>query len=585
MKLLLIVLLAAAIAPFFVKLGDSSIWDANEAYYVETPREMIESGDYINPSFNYEPRFNKPVLSYWIVAGMYRVFGVSITVERLTIAVLAMIMIVAAWFLARAASLQPLAAPLAALGLAADPRFFMFSRRIFVDMAVTTMMSLTLLFFALSERYPSRRRLFLALMYVSVGLGVLTKGPVAAVIPFLVFIAYLAVHRELGRLREMMIPAGTLIALLIVAPWYVALYQQHGWTYITGFFIGENVGRFTETIGVQERGPLFYLPVLVETMLPWSLCLPAIVFAWRRDRSASAKAPADPPKRLRREGGRQHDQSLLTAVAFAQVVRLRTLLLLWIVVTVVLFSMSQTKQDLYIFPIVVAVAVLGGDWVARFAGPPGQREVRLQPDQNGDRWFIGTLTVIGIVMAALGAVILYFFGGDTPVYAISGARTSAWMAMAGGVLAAVLPWRRRHVAAVSAVLVVLIGFNWILALWSLPSFEQYKPVVPLSRAIAERAGPADVIAHSEVALPSMVYYLRRHIEDDLYQDQVAELLRAERRVFAVLPADRYESLKADYRVQACVVARQKTADIKLSSLLERWAPPEVLVISNRCPEL
>src|SRR5215208_6382355 len=284
-RLIPALLLASAMALFFVKLGGSSIWDANEAYYVETPREMMESGDYINPSFNYEPRFNKPVLSYWIVAGMYRVFGISITVERLTIAVLAMIMIVATWFLARAASMQPLAAPLAALGLAAGPRFFMFSRRIFVDMAVTTMMTLTLVFFALSERYPSRRRLFLLLMYVSVGLGVLTKGPVAAVIPFLVFITYLAVHRELGRLREMMIPVGALIVLLIVSPWYVALYQRHGWTYITGFFVGENIGRFTETVGVQKRGPEFYLGVLLSDMLPWSLCLPAIVSVWWRDRS------------------------------------------------------------------------------------------------------------------------------------------------------------------------------------------------------------------------------------------------------------------------------------------------------------
>ena len=60
LKPLLIVLLAAAVIPYFVKLDDASIWDANEAFYVETPREMVESGDYINPSFNYEPRFNKP---------------------------------------------------------------------------------------------------------------------------------------------------------------------------------------------------------------------------------------------------------------------------------------------------------------------------------------------------------------------------------------------------------------------------------------------------------------------------------------------------------------------------------------------
>ena len=545
-KALLLVLLAAAVVPFFVRLADSSIWDANEAYYVETPREMLESGDYLNPSFNYEPRFNKPVLSYWIVAGLYRVFGVSIAVERLGIAALAMIMIVAAWFLARAASSHPLAPPLAALGLAVGPRFFMFSRRIFVDMAVTTMMTLTLLFFALAERYPSRRRLFLTLMYVSVGLGVLTKGPVAAAIPFLVFVTYLAVHRELGRLREMMIPTGAMIALLIAAPWYVALYLQHGWTYITGFFIGENVGRFTETIGVQQRGPFFYLKVLPGDMLPWSLCLPAIVYAWLRDRRA-----------------RQDGSSL----------RVRTLLLLWIAVTIVFFSLSQTKQDLYVFPIVAAVAALGGDWVAR--------SIRLQPDQR-NAWFTATFAVIGIVMAALGGVVIYLFSGDTPVYLVSGARESALIMIAGGVLVAVLPWLRQTFAAVAAVLGVLIAFNWMLALWSLPSFEQFKPVVPLSRVIAQNAGPQDVIAHSEVALPSMVYYLRRHIEDDLYSDQLAELLRSDRRVFAVLPADRYEALRGGYGVETCVVARHQTADIKLRSLLERWAPPEVLVITNKC---
>ncbi len=65
-------LLCAAVCPYFVGLGDSAIWDANEAFYVETPREMIERGDYIGPTFNYQPRLNKPVLSYWIVAGFYQ---------------------------------------------------------------------------------------------------------------------------------------------------------------------------------------------------------------------------------------------------------------------------------------------------------------------------------------------------------------------------------------------------------------------------------------------------------------------------------------------------------------------------------
>ena len=150
---------AGRASAFFVNLGDSSIWDANEAYYVETPREMIESGDYVNPSFNYEPRFNKPVLCYWIVAGLYqRVRRLGRACERTAIAAAALIMIVAAWFLARAASTQPLAPLAGGAGPGGEPALLHVRRRIFIDVAVTALMTLTLLFFALSERYPSRRR-------------------------------------------------------------------------------------------------------------------------------------------------------------------------------------------------------------------------------------------------------------------------------------------------------------------------------------------------------------------------------------------------------------------------------------------
>jgi 4-amino-4-deoxy-L-arabinose transferase-like glycosyltransferase len=102
-RLVLALLLVLAVCPYFMDLGGSSIWDANEAYYVETPREMIERGDLIAPTFNYEPRFNKPVLSYWIVAGFYKVFGVSVGVQRIPIALGAIVMVLTAFFLARAA--------------------------------------------------------------------------------------------------------------------------------------------------------------------------------------------------------------------------------------------------------------------------------------------------------------------------------------------------------------------------------------------------------------------------------------------------------------------------------------------------
>jgi 4-amino-4-deoxy-L-arabinose transferase-like glycosyltransferase len=544
---ILIALLALAVVPFFVGLGASTIWDANEAFYVETPREMIESGDYVNPSFNYEPRFNKPVLSYWIVAALYHLFGVSVAVERLAIAGAAMTMIVAAWFLGRAASSQPLAAPLAALGLAVGPRFFMFSRRILVDMAITAAMTLTLLFFALAERHPGRRRLFLALMYVSAGIGVLTKGPVAVVIPALVFIAYLAAHRELGRLREMMIPAGALIVLAIAAPWYLALYREHGWTHITAFFIGENVGRFTETIGVQARGPLFYVPVLFGDSLPWSVFLPAAIVAWWRDRQSGTDAGA---------------------------ARVRSLLLLWVAVIVVFFSASQTKQDLYIFPVVAAVAALGADAIARaFAVGRGM----------GEGWLKWTLTVLGILMALAGAVVLYLFGWGTPLLQIEGAYAIALVTVIGGAVTAIVPWLRRHAVSITTALGVFIAFNWILTVAVLPAFEQYKPSLPLSRVIEQKAGPSDAVVQVELALPSMVYYLRRHVDVSIDRDSFLQQLGSGRTVYAVIPDDVYDAMKPALPAPTCIVGRHPTTDMRLRNMLERRPPPEVFVVSNRCP--
>src|SRR5215217_6029316 len=96
-NLILVVLLTAAILPYWIGIGDSTLWDANEAFYAETPRVMIETGDYVSPSFNASPRFNKPPLTYWIVAISYKIFGVSEWSERLPIVLATMGLIAAAF--------------------------------------------------------------------------------------------------------------------------------------------------------------------------------------------------------------------------------------------------------------------------------------------------------------------------------------------------------------------------------------------------------------------------------------------------------------------------------------------------------
>jgi 4-amino-4-deoxy-L-arabinose transferase-like glycosyltransferase len=548
-------LLAIALAVYFLNLGASSIWDANEAFYVETPREMMERGDYVTPTFNYQPRLNKPVLSYWIVAGFYHLFGVSVAVQRIPIAIGAVVMMAAAFWLAWIAWPDSgsskagawLSAWWAALGLAASPRLLMFARRIFIDVYISMFMALTLLFFALSERYPARRRLFLILMYVSVGLGVLTKGPAFALLPGLVFAVYLVLHRELPRAREMRIPAGVLIVAAIVVPWYAALYQRYGWTYIVSFVLGENFARYTEGVGVSaSRGPLFYLPVVFSDSFPWSIFLFVAGAGWLA---------------VRRRPAASRDVGY----------RIRTLMWIWILTIVGFFSLSQAKQDLYIFPIVPAVAALAGIAIGEAIAEGRRiRAVRL------------TTGVLAVLVIGLGAAMLYLFLGSEAVYDLRGTKVIGGIGLAGGALALVLALRASVGAALTAAVATIVAMNWTFVLQVLPSFEAYKPVPGFARVLEARAGPDDVVAAYNVAVPSLVYYLQRRVETSYTIDPIRQLIDSRQTVYVILPREDYERIRTEAATPTCIVTTQPTFDVKLRNVLARDPLPDLLLITNRC---
>ena len=549
------VLLFAAAVVYFVDLGGSSIWDANEAFYTETPREMIERGDYVSPTFNYEPRLNKPVLSYWIVAAFYHVLGVSVGTERLAIAFGAILMILAAFCLARISwpgNLQPSGARLAgfwaALGVAVSPRHVMFGRRIFIDIYISMFMAMTLLFFAASERYPRRRRLFLALMYVAVGLGVLTKGPAFALLPGLVFAVYLAAHRELRRVTEMMIPAGIAIVLAIVVPWYAAQYARHGWTYIVSFVVGENLERYTEGLGVNaDRALWFYLPVIFTDAFPLSVFGLAAAIWWFRDRAAGLEA--DPSHRI------------------------RSLLWIWVIVIVGFFSISAAKQDLYIYPVVPAVAALAGVAIARFAFS----------DRSAPRGAIALSTLVtGTVLAALGAGVLFLLNRADSVYSLKGIATIGGLAIAGGALGTGLAVRQRIHLALIALCATLAAINWTFVVRTLPSFEAYKPVPGFARELHARASQQDVVATYNVALPSLVFYLQRHVEMAYDPAPIRTFLDAGHPAYVIMSRDDYASIDAMTDRPTCIVSTQPTFNVKLRDVLARQPVPDLVLVTNRC---
>jgi 4-amino-4-deoxy-L-arabinose transferase-like glycosyltransferase len=333
---------------------------------------------------------------------------------------------------------------------------------------------------------------------------------------------------------------------VIVMPWYAMLYQQHGWTYIKSFLVTENVERFTSGVGVlQRRGPWFYLPVVFSDSFPWSILLPlAAVVAWR-ERARGGVG----------EGG-----------------RLQTLLWCWILAVVGSFSLSAAKQDLYIFPIVPAVAALGGMAIERGLGDPRWRA-----------WLSWTFAAGGALLAIAGGVVLFLFETAGRVYALNGALLIGAIGVAGGLAVCVLGVVRHPARAALTLLTATIAVNWIFVTVVLPDFERYKPVPFFSHTLQTRLTPTDVVAEYQVALPSLVYYLGRHVDQYFDPDLFVSAVLGPRPLYATLSADDYQELAPRIAARTCIIERRPTFDVKLKSVLAREPLPELLLITNQCP--
>lgn len=526
-----------AIPVFLLALGANSIWDANEAFYVETPRQMVVTGDYVNPSFNGLPRFNKPVLSYWIVAGFYHLFGVSVAVERAAIAMGALGLLLGAFLIGRALRSNATGA-LAALLLATAPRFVFFARRIFIDVYIALFMTLALACFVLAERHPEQRRRYLVLMYVALGLGVLTKGPIALVIPAVACAAWLTAERRLADVKRLMLPAGALIVAAIAVPWYVAIYAEHGWEYIRFFFVDENLGRYANPF-TGDRSPFFFLFVLFgDILLPWAplIAIP-IVTAWRR-------------------AGRENRTDAT-----------RRLLWWWVTITVAIFSFSASKEDLYILPAIPAAAVLVADLLV--SSGYGSRH-------RGVRAVLMAIAGLDVVLAAL--IVAFFTNGP---YALASAPVLAGVLAVAGVLAFTLLTRRSHAAAVMTIAAGFVSFNYFFVLWALPDVERMKPAPLLAQVVTRRASPAAALGSFNVGLPSFVYYAGRPVEqlDDV--DQAARFLTDHAEAWMLAGEGEWTDLHARIPA-ACIAARRPAFLSRGSDIMRGQPPPDVLLITNNC---
>jgi Dolichyl-phosphate-mannose-protein mannosyltransferase len=358
------VLLAAALA--FHQLGTRGIFSPAEARYSLIAREMVDSGDWIQPRLNHVRYDEKPPLLYWAIAASYWWFGPSDFASRVPSA-LAFVGTAALTFGIAYELVGSSAAPLAALVYMTSVGTFLFGRFVFTDTLLVFCTTLSLYGLARITRRRTGAGTILT-FYLGMALAGLTKGLIGLLFPLATAVAHGLLFEERGIWRRLRPAVGVAVLAVVFLPWHVAMALRDP-AFIDFYVVNEHVRRFLGTRQPIDYVPLSVVGFWVSTLfwlLPWVLFLPG----------ALRSALEDDVRRL--------------AVP-----------LLWSVGVVGFFTLTGSRLEYYALPAVPAIAVIVGAYWQRVF----QLRVR--------RWEVAlpALVLFAVALAALAEIFFFARGG------------------------------------------------------------------------------------------------------------------------------------------------------------------------------
>ncbi|MFN8390330.1 MAG: glycosyltransferase family 39 protein [Bdellovibrionota bacterium] len=274
-------------------LGYPALSDPSEARYAAIGQDMLQSGDWITPQTHVKgelvPFLGKPPLHAWLVAISYSLFGLNDFSARVP-------SFVATLFASGAAAcfayvlLDLQVAILALVFLGSAYVAFVLSASCLIDPLLGACIAWSFASFALAVEHPkpARRKTWGQVFFFTLGLGMLTKGPVAIVIAGIGIAVWLLLNRRLGRIwSELPWGSGIGVFLLTWVPWY-AVAELHHPGFLKYFFINENLLRFLvkdygDLYGSGHRYPHGTIWLMwLCAFLPWILLPAAVPSAVRR---------------------------------------------------------------------------------------------------------------------------------------------------------------------------------------------------------------------------------------------------------------------------------------------------------------
>ncbi|MCF8002932.1 MAG: glycosyltransferase family 39 protein [Chromatiaceae bacterium] len=253
---------------FFWQLGAVPLYDLDEGAFTEATREMLASGHFITPHRDGEPRYDKPVLIYWLQAASVSVLGWSEFALRLPSAIAASLWLLALWWFVRE-RLDATTATIAGLVMALGLQVAIIGKAAVADALLNLFIALS--FFEIYRWRLRPTRATLLRVYLWLGLGFLTKGPVAVFFPLVVSLLYFGSLREWRAwLAAVFEWRGWLVFIAVAGPWYLAIYLDDGPGFFQSFFLGHNLGRYSGVKHGHSGFPGYYFVMLPLVLLPFT---------------------------------------------------------------------------------------------------------------------------------------------------------------------------------------------------------------------------------------------------------------------------------------------------------------------------
>ena len=454
----------------------TTLWDRDEPYYAQIAVEMVDSGDYLVPTFNGQPWLQKPVLLYWLMTLPIRVFGPTEFACRFFSAIGTALTCLLTFYIGKrllnakaglwAMAILGSTSMILRVGGSAtiDPvllPFIVVATAIFVHAMGSTM-----------------RFWHVLLMGVTMGIGMLAKGPIGlSPVPVIVMTLWLGRKANPRRWRCLgYTGAAVVIAGCIFLAWAIPVNNATDGEFYR-VFIGRHVfDQATKSIQSHGGNLLLYLPyylvVIVLDLFPWTLHLPGAVSAV-----------------LGRRVGGQHGRALLVG---------------WVASIVVIMTLAVTKLPHYVLFIWPALALaVAGTIVA------AQQNTLTARDRIWLRrgvWFFGPLAVA----VALGLMVGPWF------LKIPGLR---WSGLALGIVLSVMTviairqqLAGRPQASAKVLLIGMLVFQIPFLFGVLPAVERVKISPPIAQAIKEKTAKEIPVATYKYAEPTLNFYIGRQIE-------------------------------------------------------------------------